>query len=74
VIANVTLALIAQSRAKAYGSLLDEKAVAQIKLFTEVQQDLNEAIKTFEIPSEQVDDFQKALKKGGGAVLNFLNW
>lgn len=73
VISNVTTALLAQARVKAYGSLLDEKAVEQIKLFTDIQKELNAAVKNFEIPIDQVDDFQKAIKGGTGSLLRYLN-
>lgn len=73
VISNVTTALLAQARAKAYGSLLDEKAVEQIKLFTDIQKELNAAVKNFEIPIDQVDDFQKAIKGGTGSLLRYLS-
>jgi len=73
VINNVTTALLAQARAKAYGSLLDEKAVEQIKIFTDIQKQLNKAVKTFEIPIDQVDEFQNAIKGGTGALLRYLN-
>lgn len=72
VINNVTTALTAQARAKAYGSLLDEKAAEQVKLFTQVQEDLNNAVKVFKIPTDKINDFQKAIKGGTGAILRFL--
>ena len=72
VIENVTASLLAQARAKAYSSLLDETTLKQVKLFTEVQDDLNKAVQDFKIPGSQILEFQKAIKSGTGALMRYL--
>lgn len=72
VIGDVTAALLAQARAKAYGSILDETSLKQVKLYTEIQKDLNKAVKDFKIPASEMTSFQEAIKGGTGALMRYL--
>jgi hypothetical protein len=72
VIRRTTDAIIAQSRAKAYTSKLDDLSVEQLKTYTEMQEVLGELAKKYKVGAKDLLGFQNAMKKGIKATDGFL--
>lgn len=72
VIRRTTDAIIAQSRAKAYTSKLDDLSVEQLKTYTEMQEVLGVLAKKYKVGAKDLLGFQNAMKKGTEATDDFL--
>lgn len=71
-IRRTTDAILAQSRAKAYTSLLDDLSLEQIKTYTKLQDVIGDLARKYKVGTKDLLGFQQAIKQGKDATDDFL--